>query len=287
MDPTWYGPKAILLAVVEVDLATMTASVPVFWPLLQEGFGRIFVTQEVEVTHQRLSGDDDKGRSSRFGDHISAVESHEMMSSDETLSGSLSLNMVRTPDKAMTAQSAEVVPTPLSRTGHYPDFGGPDPTPGKPQGFGFGDDGPVEAKSEFQVISEGPKGFRREQERMGYAQPSAKPYAHFFDKRSSSRQRSDSEQALRRDSGERLGSMSSRTFFYDSERDDDATPGAVGYHHRGPSQSSGGSKAWPSNSLGGYHRNNHSSSSNQIPRPSSQLAFGRDKELPRDPPTYR
>lgn len=60
LDPTWYGPKSIVLAAIEVDLASICASVPVFWPVLTESFGKIFVTQEVHVTHthRRLSGED-------------------------------------------------------------------------------------------------------------------------------------------------------------------------------------------------------------------------------------
>ncbi|KAI1461134.1 hypothetical protein F4805DRAFT_454071 [Annulohypoxylon moriforme] len=60
LDPTWYGPKSIILAALEVDLASICASIPTFWPhLSQTLLGSIFVTQEVHITHQhrRLSGD--------------------------------------------------------------------------------------------------------------------------------------------------------------------------------------------------------------------------------------
>lgn len=50
-DPTWYSPISIVLAAVEVDMAIVCASVPVFWPALREGWGKIFVTKEVEVSH--------------------------------------------------------------------------------------------------------------------------------------------------------------------------------------------------------------------------------------------
>ncbi|GAP83868.2 putative integral membrane protein [Rosellinia necatrix] len=58
VDPTFYGPQSIVLAALEVDLASIVASVPVFWPLLTHSWGAIFVTQEVHVTHhhRRLSG---------------------------------------------------------------------------------------------------------------------------------------------------------------------------------------------------------------------------------------
>ncbi|KAI1816598.1 hypothetical protein GGS20DRAFT_536890 [Poronia punctata] len=59
-DPTFYGPQSFVLAVLEVDLASIVASVPVFWPMLTQNWGKIFVTQEVHVTrhHRRLSGED-------------------------------------------------------------------------------------------------------------------------------------------------------------------------------------------------------------------------------------
>ncbi|KAI0850189.1 hypothetical protein F5Y00DRAFT_268641 [Daldinia vernicosa] len=58
LDPTWYGPKSIILAALEVDLASICASIPTFWPTLTHAFlNKIFVTQEVHITHQhrRLS----------------------------------------------------------------------------------------------------------------------------------------------------------------------------------------------------------------------------------------
>ncbi|KAI1655779.1 hypothetical protein F4813DRAFT_366289 [Daldinia decipiens] len=58
LDPTWYGPKSIILAALEVDLASICASIPTFWPALTHALlNNIFITQEVHVTHQhrRLS----------------------------------------------------------------------------------------------------------------------------------------------------------------------------------------------------------------------------------------
>lgn len=51
-DPTWYGPISIILAVLEINCASICASVPVFWPVLSKHFGQIFVTKEVEVRHE-------------------------------------------------------------------------------------------------------------------------------------------------------------------------------------------------------------------------------------------
>lgn len=48
----WYGPLSIVLSAVEVDLAMVASSVPIFWPVLRQRFPGIFVTKEVEVTRE-------------------------------------------------------------------------------------------------------------------------------------------------------------------------------------------------------------------------------------------
>lgn len=48
-DPTWYGPTAIVLSILEVDIATIMASLPVFWPYLRRNIDRIMITHEIEV----------------------------------------------------------------------------------------------------------------------------------------------------------------------------------------------------------------------------------------------
>ncbi|KAJ4386469.1 hypothetical protein N0V93_009365 [Gnomoniopsis smithogilvyi] len=48
-DPTWYGPESIILSVLEVDIATIVASLPVFWPYLRRNIDRIMITHEIEV----------------------------------------------------------------------------------------------------------------------------------------------------------------------------------------------------------------------------------------------
>ncbi|KAK1991077.1 hypothetical protein LX36DRAFT_753808 [Colletotrichum falcatum] len=52
LDPSWYGCTPIVLAAVEVNLATICASLPVFWPTLQKSIGQIFITKEVEITSE-------------------------------------------------------------------------------------------------------------------------------------------------------------------------------------------------------------------------------------------
>jgi hypothetical protein len=51
-DPTWYGPMSILLMVLEINVASICASVPIFWPVLRPYLGAIFVTREYSVKHE-------------------------------------------------------------------------------------------------------------------------------------------------------------------------------------------------------------------------------------------
>ncbi|KAI1343254.1 hypothetical protein F5Y15DRAFT_228860 [Xylariaceae sp. FL0016] len=69
-DPTWYGPISILLAVLEVDAAAICASVPIFWPVLTLHWGKIFVTQEVDITHEtRYADEEDQNGLTRGTSH--------------------------------------------------------------------------------------------------------------------------------------------------------------------------------------------------------------------------
>ncbi|KAH7303517.1 hypothetical protein B0I35DRAFT_383799 [Stachybotrys elegans] len=53
-DPTWYGPISILLGVLEVNVASTCASIPIFWPIISPylTLGGIFVTHEIKVQVQ-------------------------------------------------------------------------------------------------------------------------------------------------------------------------------------------------------------------------------------------
>ncbi|KAI0105371.1 hypothetical protein F4776DRAFT_475831 [Hypoxylon sp. NC0597] len=69
-DPTWYGPISIILAVLEVDAASVCASVPIFWPVLRNlDWGKIFVTQEINITRETRYMDDDEDRLTRNTTH--------------------------------------------------------------------------------------------------------------------------------------------------------------------------------------------------------------------------
>lgn len=64
-DPTWYGCVSIVLGAVEVDMAVICASVPVFWPVLKSGGFQILITREVQVT-SRLMSNDDAGKGTKL-----------------------------------------------------------------------------------------------------------------------------------------------------------------------------------------------------------------------------
>ncbi|KAJ4423143.1 hypothetical protein N0V82_002137 [Gnomoniopsis sp. IMI 355080] len=58
-DPTWYGPTPIVLSSMEVCLATICASLPVFWPVLKKNLGPyIMVTHEIRVTRESRFAND-------------------------------------------------------------------------------------------------------------------------------------------------------------------------------------------------------------------------------------
>ena len=51
-DLSWNGPTPIALAAIEINLACVCAALPVFWPVLCNTWGRIFVTYEFHVTRE-------------------------------------------------------------------------------------------------------------------------------------------------------------------------------------------------------------------------------------------
>ncbi|KAI1765676.1 hypothetical protein GGR53DRAFT_254977 [Hypoxylon sp. FL1150] len=80
-DPTWYTPITIILAVLEVDSASVCASMPIFWPVLRNmTWGKIFVTQEVNITRETRYMDDDE-------DRLTRDTTHSRMGSEADLGG--------------------------------------------------------------------------------------------------------------------------------------------------------------------------------------------------------
>jgi hypothetical protein len=49
----------IILSCLEIDLAIICASMPIFWPIIEKSFASILVSYEVDVTEERV--DDDYG----------------------------------------------------------------------------------------------------------------------------------------------------------------------------------------------------------------------------------
>lgn len=60
IDFTWWAPPAVILSCLEIDLAIMVASMPVFWPVVESSFAAIFVTHEVQITEHRRLDDDEE-----------------------------------------------------------------------------------------------------------------------------------------------------------------------------------------------------------------------------------
>ncbi|KAK3365061.1 hypothetical protein B0T24DRAFT_422036 [Lasiosphaeria ovina] len=51
-DVSWYSPTPTALAVIEVSLASVCAALPVFWPVIENTWGMIFVKYEVKITNE-------------------------------------------------------------------------------------------------------------------------------------------------------------------------------------------------------------------------------------------
>ncbi|KAI0844270.1 hypothetical protein F5Y00DRAFT_256147 [Daldinia vernicosa] len=110
-DPTWYSPISIVLGALEVNVASICASVPIFWPSLKARLDEIFVTREVTITLHRRSN-----RSS--GDVGDNVELQRTASEDREN------KWKRCPSRAGSESSqsrlAEIAPV-EKRTQHYMD----------------------------------------------------------------------------------------------------------------------------------------------------------------------
>lgn len=54
LDTTFYTPDPILLSVMEVSIASICASIPIFWPVLSRHWSRLLVvvTKEVKVSRE-------------------------------------------------------------------------------------------------------------------------------------------------------------------------------------------------------------------------------------------
>lgn len=55
-DPSWYGATTIGLSILEINVATIVAALPVFWPHLQKNLDKIMITREIEIKVTGSSG---------------------------------------------------------------------------------------------------------------------------------------------------------------------------------------------------------------------------------------
>ncbi|KAF2441746.1 hypothetical protein P171DRAFT_456729 [Karstenula rhodostoma CBS 690.94] len=88
LDFTWWTPISTILSCVEIDLAIMCASMPIFWPVLQESIAAIFVTHEVQVTEQRRYSFADRGLAYEL-EHRDAMRRHSSVKTQSTSRESL------------------------------------------------------------------------------------------------------------------------------------------------------------------------------------------------------
>jgi hypothetical protein len=59
LDPTWNEPGPTLLSFVEVYVAAICASTPVFWPVISQQLTKIFVMYEFKVSSEARHRDDE------------------------------------------------------------------------------------------------------------------------------------------------------------------------------------------------------------------------------------
>lgn len=53
-DPTWFTPIYVILSCIEVQLAIICSSMPIFWPIVEQSLTAILVTYDVEIVEQRV-----------------------------------------------------------------------------------------------------------------------------------------------------------------------------------------------------------------------------------------
>lgn len=79
-DFTWWTPVSIVLSCLEIDLAIICASIPIFWPVMQKSLSAIFVSHEIEVVETR---NDDHGLAYEL-EHTKTRGHHSLNSSSGT-----------------------------------------------------------------------------------------------------------------------------------------------------------------------------------------------------------
>ncbi|KAK7973570.1 hypothetical protein PG989_015418 [Apiospora arundinis] len=88
-DPTWYGPISIELATLEVNFASICASIPVFWPVLTRSIDKVFVTREIKIEriHRFETVDEDLDHGSKYGDDLELQRTNTNVSRTDDFGG--------------------------------------------------------------------------------------------------------------------------------------------------------------------------------------------------------
>lgn len=84
-DPSWYGASAIGLSIVEINVATMLAALPVFWPHITERLSSIMITREVEINVSGIGFNEIKDdEEDKFHSETSSQKAENMWSGNHT-----------------------------------------------------------------------------------------------------------------------------------------------------------------------------------------------------------
>ncbi|KAF2642350.1 hypothetical protein P280DRAFT_467718 [Massarina eburnea CBS 473.64] len=90
IDFTWWAPITLILSCLEINLAIMCASMPVFWPHIEKSFTAIFVTREVHVTEHRRLDDEYELENGKSGTKRNGSMKSESGNSRESLTREIS-----------------------------------------------------------------------------------------------------------------------------------------------------------------------------------------------------
>ncbi|KAH7401563.1 hypothetical protein BKA66DRAFT_556005 [Pyrenochaeta sp. MPI-SDFR-AT-0127] len=89
IDFTWWSPTVIILACLEIDLAIICASMPIFWPIIEKSLSAIFVSFEVEIVEEHIDDyglayelEHTEGRNGRI-QSISGTSTQELSKEEE------------------------------------------------------------------------------------------------------------------------------------------------------------------------------------------------------------
>ncbi|KAF2707096.1 hypothetical protein K504DRAFT_436333 [Pleomassaria siparia CBS 279.74] len=74
MDFTWWAPLTLILSCLEINLAIICASMPIFWPILEQSLAEIFVTSEVRISSENRALED-AGRGFELRERAESIKS--------------------------------------------------------------------------------------------------------------------------------------------------------------------------------------------------------------------